>query len=329
MASAAEIKKMERKIEKEMKKEKREMKREGWDFIPDEDLYALDAMAEGTQKRGKKAPKCHPQDKECVISGGAPGNTLTLPQLLRLRIILSNKRRELLTLRRAVKNYDSRIRAAGTTKKRSEIRDAFINKNKIVPELASLKIEEDLPKTEERLAKVNKILERSAKDLAINPPSSSDLLSQLPQVPQASAVPQAPKAPASAAPTRKRPADLRTTTQTRKRPRQHSSQASAALQAPQASAAPQAQPQAQASSDDEDYSDVPSRASATIQAAKGKGILENIKGTATATLQRIGILGGKRTRRAHKTRKAHKTRRARKTCKTRRARNTCVTRKRK
>ena len=135
----------------------------------------MEAIIETTQRRGKKSPKCHPQDKECTIMGGMRGGTLDLPKLIRLKIILSKQKRDLTLLERALKTYNSNIRTALTNKKRKEIRDRFINTNKIVPELASLKVEEESPKVEKKLTTVDELLERSSKDLAINPPSSSDL----------------------------------------------------------------------------------------------------------------------------------------------------------
>ena len=48
------IRNLQREIEKEMRRKERETKREGWDFISDDDdLYALGAIMETTQQRGK------------------------------------------------------------------------------------------------------------------------------------------------------------------------------------------------------------------------------------------------------------------------------------
>jgi hypothetical protein len=117
-------------------------------------------------------PKCHETDAGCSIMGGMRGGELTLPKLLRLSIVLNNKKSELILLQRKLKIYNTNMRIALTRKKQAELTQQFINTNKMTPDEATRKVDIELPNVEAKLRKVMELLNRSSKDLAINPPSS-------------------------------------------------------------------------------------------------------------------------------------------------------------
>jgi hypothetical protein len=102
--------------------------------------------------------------------GGMRGGKLTLPKLLQLIIVLNKRKEELISLNRQLSFYNTKMRIA-STRRQAKLTQQFINTNKMTPDKATREVIE-LPSVEAKLHKVMELLNRSSKDLAINPPSS-------------------------------------------------------------------------------------------------------------------------------------------------------------
>ena len=138
----------------------------------EEDALEKD-IAKEEAKKGKKTPKCHETDAGCSIMSGMRGGELTLPKLLRHRIVLSKRREDLTLLKIKLSFYNTNMRIAQTRPvQQANLTQQFINTNKMTPAKAKRKVDIELPSVEAKLRKVMELLNRSSKDLAINPPSS-------------------------------------------------------------------------------------------------------------------------------------------------------------